>query len=285
MMKLKIEHFFKNSNPVNFKFTACFVLMLVLTLPGCQQHAQENSQVIAKVNKEEITVHQLNAATVESLNQTSPHVVDKNVLLNKLIEDSLLKQALIKNQLHQPSVVQSLTNALVKAYADVYRRLFLENVITPTDRQITDYLKKHPEFFEQRQLFEIFEITFNTSLSIDDINFLGYQADSMNVLKEWLKEHRLDTYHRTTFVTTENLRPEFLKHGFLKSGSAIILFTDDDGYKRLQFATPVKFVPITGNEALMFARENLIKELRNERLQHEISRLKAIAAIEVLTTR
>lgn len=284
-MKLKTDLFFRHSSHVNYNLTSCFVLMLVLTLPGCQQHAQENSQVIAKVNKEEITVHQLNAATLESLNQTSPHVVDKNVLLNKLIEDSLLKQALIKNQLHQPSVVQSLTNALVKAYADVYRRLFLENVITPTDRQITDYLKKHPEFFEQRQLFEIFEITFNTSLSIDDINFLGYQADSMNVLKEWLKEHRLDTYHRTIFVTTENLRPEFFKHGFLKSGSAIILFTDDDGYKRFQFATPVKFVPITGNEALMFARENLIKELRNERLQHEISRLKAIAAIEVLTPR
>lgn len=284
-MKLKTDRFFRHSSHVNYNLTSCFVLMLVLTLPGCQQHAQENSQVIAKVNKEEITVHQLNAATVESLNQTSPHLVDKNVLLNKLIEDSLLKQALIKNQLHQPSVVQSLTNALVKAYADVYRRLFLENVITPTDRQITDYLKKHPEFFEQRQLFEIFEITFNTSLSIDDINFLAYQADSMNVLKVWLKEHRLDTYHRTIFVTTENLRPEFFKYGFLKSGSAIILFTDDDGYKRLQFATPVKFVPITGNEALMFARENLIKELRNERLQHEISRLKAIAAIEILTPR
>lgn len=284
-MKLKTDLFFRHSSHVNYNLTSCFVLMLVLTLPGCQQHAQENSQVIATVNKEEITVHQLNAATVDSLNQTSPHVVDKNVLLNKLIEDSLLKQALIKNQLHQPSVVQSLTNALVKAYADVYRRLFLENVITPTDRQITDYLKKHPEFFEQRQLFEIFEITFNKGLSIDDINFLGYQANSMNVLKVWLKEHPTDAYHRIMFVTTEKLSPEFFKHGFSESGSALILFTDDDGYKRLQFATPVKFVPIMGDDAFMIARENVIKELRSQRLEHEIARLKAIAHIDASTQR
>lgn len=286
-MKSKIDHFFKNNHASQPCQTLFWILTVAALFPlsGCQKHEKENSQVVARVNKEEITVHQLNAATINSVNQPGSQAFDKNGLLNTLIENSLLKQALIKDYEHKPMVVQSLTNSLIAAYAEVYRNIFLNVAISPTNKQVDQYRQKHPELFEQRQLFEIIEITFNNRIALEEINFLAYQVNSLAQIKAWLKEHPLNTYHRTIFSTTEKLRPEFFQRSFSDTKGSIILFTDDDGYKRLQFATPVKAVPLTGKEAFMFARESVVKELRNEKLQQEISRLKAIAAIEVSTPR
>ena len=140
-----------------------FPLLLVMFLAiGCgkKEEAKAATQVAAKVNADEITVHQVNNVLARSPNVT-PEIAEKakREILNRLIDQQLAKQQAIEKKLDRsPNVVQ----AIEAAKDEILARAYLEHVAgaqpRPTEEEIKKYYAEHPELFARRRVFNLEEI-------------------------------------------------------------------------------------------------------------------------------
>jgi EpsD family peptidyl-prolyl cis-trans isomerase len=174
-------------------FSAFAVILLSAAFAaGCDRKddAKVATQVAARVNADEITVHQVNHVLAQRQDiQPEFAAQAKRAALDRLINQQLARQKAIEAQLDRsPEVVQAIeaakTEILARAHVDGINRTLLK----PTPLEIQKYYSKHPELFAQRRVFSLEEIAFAAG---DDVaatlrkNFSRPQ--SMKEIAEWLQ--------------------------------------------------------------------------------------------------
>ncbi len=258
-------------------------ILLALLLNGCANpHDQGATQVVARVNDIEITVHQQNAAFAKDSQTRQNMHIDQQNILNRLIDNTLLKQALVSEHLiSKPETVQAITNAVTEAYASVYKNWLTADIAKPNNQQVLRYVKEHPDFFENRQLFEVKELIILDALSIQDIEFLAFRAETLTQVKDWLKVHKIRFSNRIYYLTTELLRPEFSNLNAVDHKADMIRF-NEYGFPKFQSIAPLMRAPIESEDALLVAEEQLIRLRHAEKINSEISRLRSMASIDLL---
>ncbi|VAW47063.1 hypothetical protein MNBD_GAMMA04-2114 [hydrothermal vent metagenome] len=143
------------------KFICCGVaLSSVVFLSGCggddSPNKVGNTQVVAKVNGEEITVHQLNQllsrVRVPEGGLSKEDIEQK--VLDSLIEKTLVLQAAKNVKLdREPAVLSALEEAKNKVLIDRYVQRTLESVAKPTDKKIQRFYDDFPELFADRKMY------------------------------------------------------------------------------------------------------------------------------------
>ena len=140
--------------------------LAVVIASGCgtKQHADTKAktatQLAAKVNSAEITLHQINFVQARSPNiRPEAALKARREILNRLIDQQLAKQEAMANKLDRsPNVVQ----AIEAARSEVLARAYLENMAAsqskPTEDEVRKYYSEHPELFVRRRIFDIEEI-------------------------------------------------------------------------------------------------------------------------------
>ena len=139
------------------------ILTAVVSL-GCGKKDDEKkpaTQVAAKVDAEEITLHQVNSVLARTPN-LAPEVADrdKREVLDRLIDQQLAKQQAIAKKLDRTPAVQQ---ALEAAKTEILARAYLEQVSAaqpaPSGDEVRKYYAEHPELFAQRRIFNLEEIS------------------------------------------------------------------------------------------------------------------------------
>ncbi len=162
------------------------VLSSVVLLSGCggddsATNKVGNTQVVAKVNGEEITVHQLNQLLSRVRvpeGELSQEDVEQKVL-DSLIEKTLVLQAAKNVKLdREPAVLSALEEAKNKVLIDRYVQRTLESVANPTDKEIQQFYDNFPELFADRKMYVF------TKLAI------SADADRVNQIIEQVKQGR-----------------------------------------------------------------------------------------------
>ncbi|TAK75141.1 MAG: peptidyl-prolyl cis-trans isomerase, EpsD family [Aquabacterium sp.] len=122
---------------------------------------KKSSQVAAKVNKEEVSVHQINFVLARQQG-IKPEQKDQasKVILERLIDQELAFQKAQEEKIDRdPNVVQSIE----AAKREIIVRKYFENVAgqaqQPNDTEIRDYFDKHPALFAQRRVYSFQEVT------------------------------------------------------------------------------------------------------------------------------
>ncbi len=160
------------------------VLSSVILLSGCggdesAANTVGNTQVVAKVNGEEVTVHQLNQLLSRVRvpeGGVSQEEVEQKVL-DSLIEKTLVLQAAKKVKLdREPAVLSALEEAKNKVLIDRYVQRTLESVAKPTDEKIQQFYDNFPELFADRKMYVF------TKLAI------SADADRVNQIIEQVKQ-------------------------------------------------------------------------------------------------
>ena len=136
------------------------VLSSLLFLSGCGGETASDdrsaTQVVAKVNGEEVTIHQLNqllARVQVPKGEYSKEDVEKKAL-DSLIEKTLVLQAAKSVKLdREPAVLSALEEAKNKVLIDRYVQRSLESVAKPTDKQIQRFYDDFPELFADRKMY------------------------------------------------------------------------------------------------------------------------------------
>lgn len=173
------------------KFHLCLLYVNLLLLVGCEQPSNKQSQILASVNGDEISVHQLTFA----ISQAPIKVLgdaDRSALIENLIERQLLVQQALAHKLdRQPEIMMSLEEARLQVLAAAYAQYVTEQnpQTRDIDQAVAEYYSNHPALFGQRKIYKLREI----AIPVDSPSLQGAQErlqrkENLETVIEWLKQ-------------------------------------------------------------------------------------------------
>jgi EpsD family peptidyl-prolyl cis-trans isomerase len=132
-----------------------------LVLTACGGHGENKaSQTAAKVNKEEITVHQINFL-LQQQRGLKPEQTDaaSRQILERLIDQELAVQKADDLKLDRdPRVVQQMEAAKREILARAYVEKVGEGATKPTSDEVQKFYDEKPALFKERRIYNIQEI-------------------------------------------------------------------------------------------------------------------------------
>lgn len=135
---------------------------VALVLGGCGDKKDKGpSQTAVKVNKEEITVHQINFV-LQQQRGLKPEQTDaaSREILERLIDQEIAVQRAQEMKLDRdPPVVQMLEVAKREVLARAYGERVAEAAAKPTAEEVQAYYEKMPALFRERRIFSLQEVS------------------------------------------------------------------------------------------------------------------------------
>lgn len=264
-------------------------LLIAALAAGCGDKKDEAAdgdkpatQVAAKVNGTELTVHQVNYALQRVPNldkeQTKPaslqvvrNLVDQEVVVQKALEDKLDRD---------PNVVQALDAARRQILAEAYMGRKLGTPAEPSDAEVTDYFNKHPELFSQRKIYRLQEISIKAPKEKHAaIQKQLTESKTLNDFAAWLKAEDLPVKAAQGVKPAEQLPLEILpKLAQMPNGQAIVA-NSPDGLVVIVVADS-QAQPVALEQAKPAISRLLQTQARQKAAKAELDVLKAKAKIE-----
>lgn len=137
-------------------------LMALTLVAGCGEKKKDKpaTQAAARVNDEELTVHQINLVLQQQRN-LRPEQADaaSRQILERLIDQSLAVQKAESLKLDRdPRVVQQIEAAKREIVARAYVEKVGEGAAKPTPDEISAYYRSKPALFSERRIYSIQEL-------------------------------------------------------------------------------------------------------------------------------
>lgn len=184
--------------------------LLIACMSGCDnQQVLDDGQVLARVNGDDITIHQFNFAVSQSGSKAlSP--TDRAALVEKMIDRQLAVQKALEMKIdRQPEVLMRLEEARQDILAAAYAYRIGAANPPPTRQAITAYYSGHPGLFAKRKIYRIREITLPTDapLLVDLKSRLQGEEEFSEVVS-WLHSQTSDFGDQQTVRAAEQLPTE-----------------------------------------------------------------------------
>ena len=264
--------------------TTLITTLLLTTLTACSNSdpVGKQTQVVAKVNGDEITVHQINGEMQRlQVPVANPQLVAKR-MLNSLIDRQLLVQEAVKLNLDRtPEVMQLVDAARAQIYAQAYLARKVSALGPASEKEIQQFMADHPEVFSQRKVFTTADIIFANDPAKVNLSQLQSSVSSGEELKSWLKNHNIAFEIAEETIPTEALPKEALNlAGQLKVGD--LLFMNDEIKVVARSIANIAEVPLSAQQAEAMATKAVNERKRQQLILDELQRLKKLAQIEVL---
>ncbi len=152
------------------------------------------SQTAAKVNKEEITVHQINFVLQRQpgLKPEQAEAASRQVL-ERLIDQELAVQKAQEQKLDRdPRVVQQIEAAKREIIARAYAERVGESVAKPSAEEVSKYYNEKPALFKERRIYSLQELQIEAKPEqFEAIRAKLSAAKSLNEFAEYLKSAEL----------------------------------------------------------------------------------------------
>lgn len=132
-------------------------LFCVALLGGCSDKGDKpSSQVAAKVNDTEITIHQVNSQLARSgvTGDAAAKEASKRILESLIDQQLLLQEATRKKLDRDPVVMQSIEDAKRQILANAYLERMVYNRKPPTPSENRAFYDSHPELFAKRKAYK-----------------------------------------------------------------------------------------------------------------------------------
>jgi EpsD family peptidyl-prolyl cis-trans isomerase len=265
-------------------FHIASALASIVLVAACGQGDDKMAgQVVAKVNSDEITVHEINAVLARTPN-VPPQLAEqaRKRILDELIRQELAAQKAIATKLDRsPDVVLSIEMAKRGILARAYLQHIAAAQFAPSEDEIKKYYVDHPELFAQRRLYTVIEISVTPNDRIT-AERLQQVADSGNMQKveEWLASQGAQFVTRRAVRAAEQLPLKLLPTlRSMKDGETRLLKGSDGGLNVIQVvATESASLDEKATEPAI--RRFLSNERSSETVAAEMNRLTKEAKIQ-----
>ncbi len=240
------------------------------------------TQVAAKVNAEEITVHQVNSILSRNPNIPPEAAAKaKHEILSRLIDQQIAKQQAVEQKLdRKPAVMQ----AIEAARSEILARAYIDQITAaqakPTPDDVKKYYNDHPELFSDRRIFDLEEIVVVQQADLAaKLKEQSAKARSLQDIAAWLKSQNIQFAPNRGVRPAEALPLELLpKLQTMKDGEIRVIENNDQLYVfRLAGS---KRAPVTEAQASSRIQLFLFNQQAREAVTAEIKRLKGAANIE-----
>lgn len=266
-------------------FALLAVPLVMFALSGCGGEEKKTAtQVAAKVDKGEISVHQVNAVLARTPN-LSPEQAKAagRQILDKLIDQEILVQQAVAGKLdREPKTVQ----AIETARRDILARSFIEKISAtvpkPSAEDIKAYYARHPELFAERRIYNFNEIT--AKLGPEMMPQLEEQmkkAKSLADVTNWLRAQNIPMAANNTTKAAEQLPLELLPRFHRMKDGQIGVIPTKEALLIVQLAAS-KTVPTDEKGATPFIEQYLLNKLRVEAVDKEVKALREKAKVEYM---
>lgn len=255
-----------------------------LLATGCSKKEKEKAatQVIASVDGEEISVHQMNTILARAKGVTSETLPQaKQEILAGLVEQQLAVNLAISKKLDRsPEVVTAIENAK----REILGRAALEQIAAaqpkPTDAEAEKYYNDNPALFAERRLFNLQEIAIRkTGKDLGELAARANSAKSMEEIASWLKSSGIEFSVNGGTRSAEQIPLEVLpKLHTLKDGQ-IGLIESKEAYLVMRLVAS-RLQPVTLEQAVPTIKVFLANQRGAEAVKNEKDQLKAKAKIE-----
>lgn len=240
------------------------------------------TQVAAKVNKEEISVHQINNFLARAGNVKPEQAKQAGQqILEKLIDQELLvQQALEKKLDRDPRVLQAIEASKREILSRAYVEQVTGSVAKPDDAAIKAFYDKNPALFKERRVFNLQELVINAGPEqVAAIQEQMKRAKSMDDLIQYLKDQNIQFNANAGVKSAEQLPLEILpKFQELKDGQTALIPTPAG--LTLVHVSGSQSRPLDEAAARPLIEQFLTNQKRGEMAAAEIKQLRDRAKIE-----
>jgi EpsD family peptidyl-prolyl cis-trans isomerase len=257
--------------------------LLALALASCGGDGKPAAtQVAARVNAEEISVHQINHALSRAQGLTAEQATQAGKLvLERLIEQELLVQQAVDRKLDRdPRVLQ----ALEASRREILARAYLDSVTADSARpdagEVRKYFEDNPALFTQRRLYNLQELV--VALPEERRDAFGQVvegAKSFGDVVNWLRQENIPFTGNGGVKAAEQLPLELLPRLAQMKDGHVGLIRTAAGATVLHLAGS-RPQPLTEQAAKPYIEQYLINRKKTQLAQAEIKRLREAARIE-----
>ena len=261
---------------------SALVLILLVSACGGEDKKKPASQVAAKVNKEEISVHQINAVlsragrlSAEQTEQASREV------LEKLIDQELLVQKATEKKLDRdPNIMQALEAGRRQILSQAYLEQLTSSAAKPLPEEIKAYFDKHPELFSERRIYRFQEAA--VTVGSDQLVAVQEQvtkSKSLNDMAAWLNANNIKFSGSASTKAAEQLPMELLPRLHQMKDGQLSVFPNPSGLIIVQLAAS-QMAPLDLAAATPLIEQFTTNQRRSEMAAKEVSQVRAAAKIE-----
>lgn len=205
-------------------------IAIALPLAGCGDKGENKAatQVAAKVNGAEISVHQINTLLSKAqgvTNENAPRA--RKEILDRLVDQQLaVEQAIAKKLDRNPDILLNIE----AAKRDILARAYLEQIAAAqpkaTDEEVRKYYDEHPDLFAKRRIYNIQEIGIpkTNNVPAEEIKQFVSSGKSMDEIAGFLKSRNIPARGNSGVRPAEQLPIEMLpKLAQMKDGQTALI--------------------------------------------------------------
>jgi EpsD family peptidyl-prolyl cis-trans isomerase len=256
--------------------------MLLLAACGNDKPVKAG-QALVKVNKEEITIHQINTELRFVGAQAANMDKDKlqKQLVDSLIDRQLLVEEAVRTKIDRDGeVMQLLERSKAQILAQAYLQRKIAALPKPTPEEIAEYYRSHPELFLQRKLFDLKQIMLSASDFTPEVKVAVESAKSMDDIVVWLDARKIryakERANRTTADLPANLLGQLNE---ISKGTPFVV--KDSANALIASLTFLKDVPVAEQAAYPDIEKFLMNKKVQQEATDEVARLRKAATIVV----
>lgn len=266
------------------------VALSVVNLSACNDHQEVTSKILATVNGEAITAHQLdaelrfaNSNSTGKVTQVTDPAVRKQALETLINRRLLLTEAVRQKVDRNPEVIDFIerfrTQVIVQAFLDS----MVANTGKPSNVEIDEYFNAHPELFAQRKIFDIQQLSIASQDYSVALKQMMDKASSLDQIALWLNAKKIAYIQTTRSYTSAEMPTETASN--LRSLGRNRLFILEDGDQTLLCALKdVRDSPLTNQASAAQIEHYLFVEKMQRVAVTEITKLRSSSKINYVAT-
>lgn len=265
------------------------ILLLVSLSPAflsaCDNKNKEGgeTQVVAKVDGHEISVHQINHAMARLGNIPKGKEDDaaKQVLKGLVDQQILVKLAVDKKLDRDPNVLQAIEAAKRQVLAQASLEQMAQQLTKPTDAEIHDYYVKSPELFANHRIYRFAEVSMAGTVQVDKVKQMLSGTKSLEEFAGKLNDEKIAFKSVSVVKAAEELPAVLLPKFFKMAKGEVVIIPAGDSLSVLQLQD-FREQPLTEEQAGPIIGRLLLEQKRKALLEAEMKKLRDGAKVEYL---
>lgn len=239
------------------------------------------SQIVAKVNRQEISVHQVNF-----LMQRTPGIVAEQAeaagraILDHLVEQELAVQAALDLKLdREPQVMQALAAARREVLARAFAARVADPVSMPQASDVAAYYEARPALYAQRRIYSLQELVVQaTPEQTEALRRKLKGVSRFGEMTDYLRSAGLLVRASQTTQPAEALAPPLLQRlATMEDGQAMMLAAP--GGVRIVHLAASQAAPMAIEQARAGIERNLLAQRRQAAVEQRVDELRKAADV------
>ena len=263
--------------------TAIAVTVGVALLAGCSKNKDKpTTQVVAKVNKEEITVSQVNSVLPRGVPPAQAASASR-AALERLIDQELTIQKATDQKLDRDArVIQQIEMARREIISRAYLEKVGEGATKPSSDRVEAYYQAHPALFSERRIYSLQEVNIEaTPEQVETVKKTLQGSKTFADFVAYLKANNLKFSAAEAVRSAEQLPLASVEQfGKMKDGQAI--FNLRPGGAQVINLAASRSEPVTLDRARPAIEQFLLNEEKRRIIGDDMVALRKAAKIEYL---